>query len=924
MNKRKWLVLPFIIAIVAGIVAYFAIESFVMNQAEKDVRDVLLSHRGVHLYIQYTMHPEFYRARDNKEIPLGYYSPQILSSSYMVRVLHGYYNKEREIAGLQPIYYKMAADNPRNPVNRADSNEVKLLKYFREHPTIKEYHAVERINGQTCLVFAMPFLRTEQRCLVCHSTRDKAPPGVQSRYEGNGGYGDSVGNIRAVESLRVPIDQEQVAVQVASLATLAGFGAIAGLFIFSRKLRQSVLNRTLDLSSRELTSRRLLEAAKAVPIEYIPSEDLFTHVGGQIQQILGIDPSKLRTRADLEALVVQPDRDNALLQCWQEIENHRDHECEIRMIDRRSGQVKILHLAINIVTETGRKIKAVGFLHDVTEDRQREAIVKARLRITEAAFSKSLDDVSLTITNVAEELTDSEIAFLHLVDHGESAFTLTQWSTNTLKNCEPTARRMHYPAEQAGIWADSLRQRKVVIHNDYSSEANRKGLPDGHAPLLRELVVPIFNGSSIIALLGVGNKKSDYTDFDVDSIKQLLDLVAEIILRKQAEEDARRMHEHLQQAQKVEAIGRLAGGVAHDFNNMLSVIIGHAEIAMNITPDNSSIQENLREISNAADRSASITRQLLAFARRSITTPKILDLNLTVEEMLKMLKRLIGEDIELNWVPGKNIGKVKIDPSQVDQLLVNLATNARDAIKGNGRIVVETASVEFDDQYVQTHPGTLFGRYVMLAVTDSGCGIPKDMIDNIFEPFFTTKDLGKGTGLGLATVFGIVKQNGGFINVYSELNEGTVFKLYLPSVVDDVEQSTNGNREIAPSDYSGSETILIVEDEAAILELTRRILHDLGYKVLTAGGPDIAVEIAGSYREKIDLLITDVVMPGMNGRDLSDKIRELHPEAKNLFMSGYTSDVMLQRKLFDSETSFLVKPFALNDLGKRVRQLLSS
>ena len=376
------------------------------------------------------------------------------------------------------------------------------------------------------------------------------------------------------------------------------------------------------------------------------------------------------------------------------------------------------------------------------------------------------------------------------------------------------------------------------------------------------------------------------------------------------------------QAQKMESVGRLAGGVAHDFNNMLGVILGYTDMAMEQADPSQPLFANLQEVRKAAGRSADLTRQLLAFARKQTVTPKILDLNEAVEGMLKMLRRLIGEDINLAWLPGTGVWPVKVDPSQIDQILANLCVNARDAIAGVGKVTIDTRSEAFDDAYCADHPGFAPGEYVILTVSDNGCGMDKATLDKVFEPFFTTKEIGKGTGLGLATVYGIVKQNNGFISVYSEPGKGTAFKIYLPRYLDKAGQMQKEHP--ADSAELGHETILLVEDEPAILKMAKLMLERLGYRVMAASTPGQAISLARECPGEIHLLITDVVMPEMNGRDLAKNIVSFYPGIRRLFMSGYTSDVIAHHALLDEGIHFIQKPFSVQAIAARVREALDS
>ncbi|MEW5735899.1 MAG: transporter substrate-binding domain-containing protein [Thermodesulfobacteriota bacterium] len=392
--------------------------------------------------------------------------------------------------------------------------------------------------------------------------------------------------------------------------------------------------------------------------------------------------------------------------------------------------------------------------------------------------------------------------------------------------------------------------------------------------------------------------------------------------KKESEQKNVALERQLVQAQKLEAVGRLAGGVAHDYNNMLSVILGYAEMALEKVGPGDTLQEDLKEILEAGRRSMEITRQLLAFARKQTVSPKVLELNDTVESMLKMLRNLIGEDIDLAWMPGESLWSVRMDPIQVDQVLANLCINARDAIAGNGRITIETANVSFDEAFCQENEGFVPGDYVFLAVSDNGCGMDKETLDSIFEPFFTTKELGKGTGLGLPTVYGIVKQNQGFIKVYSEPGKGTTFKVYLPRHQSRVEKLYDEGRPVTL--VPGNETILVVEDEPSICKMTVSMLEKLGYRVLAATTPGEAIRLAREHAGEIHLLMTDVVMPEMNGRALAQNLMSLYPDMKRLFMSGYTANVIAHHGVLDEGVHFIQKPFSVKDLAAKVREALEN
>lgn len=383
-----------------------------------------------------------------------------------------------------------------------------------------------------------------------------------------------------------------------------------------------------------------------------------------------------------------------------------------------------------------------------------------------------------------------------------------------------------------------------------------------------------------------------------------------------------RLQDQLAHAQKMESVGRLAGGVAHDFNNMLSVIIGEAELLKEDIPANSPFQASLDEILKAGYRSADLTRRLLAFARKQTIAPKVLSINEGVNTTLKMLKRLMGEDIELLYQANPDVWPIMIDPSQLDQILANLCVNARDAIEGTGKVTIETGNAAFDDEYCRLHPGYVPGEYVTLIITDDGCGMDKNTLQHIFEPFYTTKKIDKGTGLGMATVYGIVRQNNGFINVYSEVGKGTSIKIYLPRHTMQVQEREE--KIVDEKVPKGSETILVVEDEPAILDMIQQVLLRLGYSVFPAGSPSEAIRTAQNHSGGIDLLLTDVIMPEMNGRQLTEKIQADFPGIKTLYMSGYTANVIAHHGVLDPDVAFIAKPFATRDLAVTLRRVLGN
>lgn len=403
--------------------------------------------------------------------------------------------------------------------------------------------------------------------------------------------------------------------------------------------------------------------------------------------------------------------------------------------------------------------------------------------------------------------------------------------------------------------------------------------------------------------------------------RTVLAVAEDISKRKKAEKEKETLKAQLNQAQKMEAIGVLAGGVAHDFNNLLTTIIGYADLALMDLQENAPAYYSVQQIRKAGQRAAALTRQLLAFSRRQTIAPEVINLNRILMESEKMLRRLIGEDIDFLTVYEREPWHVFADPGQVDQIIMNLVVNARDAMPKGGKLTIETANVELDDHYFRKHGvKNAPGHYIMIAVTDTGNGMDRETQSRIFEPFFTTKELGRGTGLGLSTVFGIVRQNNGYVWVYSEKGKGTTFKVYLPR--SEKQGIMVKKEELSSSQIQGNETILLVEDDKALRDLAKQMLEGYGYTVLPARHGKEALKLGNDHPDAIHLLLTDVVMPGMDGRDLAEKLQSERPDMKLLFMSGYTDNAVAHHGVLDTGLSFIQKPFAAPALARKVREVL--
>jgi signal transduction histidine kinase len=474
---------------------------------------------------------------------------------------------------------------------------------------------------------------------------------------------------------------------------------------------------------------------------------------------------------------------------------------------------------------------------------------------------------------------------------------------------------------------------------DFASAVDQSGW----ALIISDFTLPSYDGMSALALARTKRPDVPFIFFSgtvgeeaaIDALKKgatdyvlkqrparLVSAVKRALQEAEERTERKKLEEQLRQAQKMEAIGQLTGGIAHDFNNMLTVILGYSELMLQRLKADDPLRSEVEQVKEAGVRASMLTRQLLAFGRKQVLQPRVLDLNAVLTNMDQMLQRLIGEDIHLVTMPAPGLRRVRADPGQIEQVIVNLAVNARDAMPQGGKLTIETANVELDNAYAREHVSVRPGSFVMLAVSDTGCGMDRETQARIFEPFFTTKEPGKGTGLGLSTVYGIVKQSDGNIWVYSEPGRGTTFKIYLPRVEGAVEAVEPG---LAPTRaVRGSETVLLVEDENAVRALIRSTLQANGYTVLEAHHGKHAIQIYEQHKGPIHLLVTDVVMPEMSGRELAEHLKTSRPNMKVLFMSGYTDKAIVNHGELDPDTAFLQKPFTPDALARMVREVLDS
>ncbi len=689
----------------------------------------------------------------------------------------------------------------------------------------------------------------------------------------------SVGAVKigAMLVLDLP-DQQHIASKIKLLTTPATIVALVlqNAFLFENQ-EQTIVNRTKELFLSAITCDNMQDM-----VFWVSPDASFWKVNASACKMLGYSNDELLNFSVGDVIPNFP------METWQ------DHWQELK-------QTGSLHFETTLQTKDGRIIPvdiSANFMN-LEGNEYNCSIVRdiSKRKLIETALRKSEERFELAMRASSDGIFDWDLKTQHIY-FSPGWKRMLGYRDEKLGNDFSVWEKLMTPEEQARFWKilnEHLQGKRKRFEMEFQMLHK-----SGHWVDILSRASAIFDASGTpVRVVGT----------HVDITEQ-----------KRAEKERLRLKDQLTQAQKMESVGRLAGGVAHDFNNMLGVILGRTEMLMEETDPTSPLFAALREIRKAAERSADLTRQLLAFARKQTIAPRLLDLNETVEGMLKLLRRLIGEDIDLAWLPSRSPGLVNMDPSQIDQILANLCVNARDAIAGVGKIIIETGCVVIDKAYCDTHPDAAPGEYVMLAVSDDGSGIDKQTMGQLFEPFFTTKDLGKGTGLGLATIYGIVKQNQGLVDVHSEHGQGTTFKIYLPKFQGEMSQEGEEENEVMVS--RGHETILLVEDELIVLEMTHRLLQRLGYTVLIATNPREAIDLAKTHSGKINLLLTDVVMPEMNGRDLAKQLTSLSPDLKAVFMSGYTADVIAHHGVLDNDIIFIEKPFQKKALAAKIREAL--
>jgi len=657
-------------------------------------------------------------------------------------------------------------------------------------------------------------------------------------------------------------------------------GEVQGVFAAARDITERKQAEE-KLRDSEVRYRDLIETARDVILTLSP-EGVFTSFNRVFETITGWSTKEWIGKVFVD-LVDPNDVPKAIQRFKSVLEGQLGEPIELRVRTKYGGFVPGEFVASPQVKE-GKVIGILGVVRDITERKRAEEALRQ-----EKDFNQTLVQASplffVAIGPDGKTLMMNE-AMLHALGYTTDEVV----GKDYLSTFVPVADRERL----LPIFEKLVNQKESTLNE------NRVLIKDGRELLVEWHGRPVFKANGELDyFIGVG---------------------IDITHRRQAEEKMAVLQDQLRQSQKMEAIGRLAGGVAHDFNNLLTVIKGYCQLSLAEMKESTPLRDTLEVINKATEKAADLTRQLLAFSRRQIMEVRVLDLNTHLQNLGKMLRRIIGEDIELVTLLGEDIGRVKADPGQIEQVVMNLAVNAKDAMSKGGKLIIETANAELDEAYAHTHVAVTPGRYVMIAVSDTGAGMEPEVRDRVFEPFFTTKGKGKGTGLGLSTVYGIVKQSNGNIWVYSEPGKGTTFKIFLPRVDEPAEKLKA--QAVGEEFPRGSETVFVVEDDKEVRNLAVRILKKQGYTVLDGSYGDEALSVCRNHHGPIHLLLTDVVMPGMSDRELAKRLESFHPEMKVLYMSGYTDDAIVMHGVLVQGVNYIQKPFTVDALAKKVREVL--
>jgi len=881
----------FLIMVLSGAVFFYMAKAYVISHAEKDIRNLLLEHKGLHKYVQEVMHPALYKYQADGEFPKTFYAPELFSSSFMIRNQHKLYNEEREKLGLPPLYYKMTAKNPRNPVNLADPMETRLISMFNADRTQVSHREIIDIDGTSYLYVAIPFLANTQACLKCHGRREDAPVQLQARYLGQGGFNEKLGEIRAITSIRAPLQKEFATIFIIVASVLVGVMGMAFLFLFNSRLRHLVTSQTQSLVM-EIDERKRAESQTVLSFErfkaVLDSMDSLVYVADMdTYELLFVNQFGRDAWGEITGQncwkVLQADQtgpcpfctNNRLLDdnekptgiyIW-EFQNTVDkewYECRDQAIQWTDGRFVRMEIATNIT--------------------QRKQMLQA------LAEEKEL--LSVTLRSIGDGVITTDISG-RVILINKVAEMLTGW---------PHREAVGRPLTEVFNIID---------------EISRQALNSPVEKILRtETMVEPFHNVILLHRSGIERRVA----FSGSPIRDDKSKTIGMVLAFRDITDQIRTEQEMIKVKKLESIGVLAGGIAHDFNNILSVILGNIDFALSLSDSNMSSEskELLDEAMKASLRAQGLTQQLLTFAKGGEPVKETASLSDVIMESANFI--LHGEKVACRYNFPANLWLVDIDKGQISQVVQNIILNASQAMPGGGMIDVSCENVAAADiRDFDTPENT---RYVKVTIMDRGIGIPANILERIFDPYFSTKQ--KGSGLGLAITHSIISKHSGTISVNSIPGTGTTFIVYLPA-------SDNGSvaaKKVEMTESAGQKArIMVMDDEEQILKLTNRMLSKMGHEVVLAGDGAEAVRLYKEAFDKgapMDLVIMDLTIPGgMGGKDAVKEILAVNPQAKVLVSSGYSTDPVMASYSEFGFCGALVKPFQLSELKKTLKKILS-
>ncbi len=877
------LVMLFVTGIVA-LTLYHLSNDYVIRRAEKTIQALLISNQSIHHYIQKDVRQAFDKLRADSRIQPELFMPELMSSSYFLRNIHRYYNEERQKHRLSESYFKLAAINPRNPINTADDREKKLIHMFNTHKDVKAYHKITEINGQEYLYYAVPFMATQNSCLKCHGNRQNAPKQLQDLYPGGGGFNDEIGNIRAIESIRIPLGGELKTAHILFIALFAGFMSLFFLLLLNRR-QKNLIDVHTEKIELEIAERLEAETAmkkseekygrliKNLPgIVYRGYRDWSVEfIDDKIEHITGYSAEEFNTRKINWADIIFPDDIQFVSSDFHNALNTKDQSYvrEYR-IKARDGGIYWIQDRGQVISGGKADEYISGVFYDVTrQKRAEEEGLLLTTAIEHAAESVIISDRSGTIQYVnpafeklsgfsRAEIVGQNIRILRGDTHDE-AFYKEMWDV----------------ISRGRIWSGYITNR---IKDNTLREFETK-------------ISPVLSKSGeVVSFVSVNR-----------------DVTQEKVLEAQ-----------LQQAHRMQSIGTLAGGIAHDFNNILSAIIGYTELTVDHLEKGSLPYNNLQEVLEAGNRAKDLINQILTFSRQSEQDLKPLQLKLIVNDALKLIRATFPSSVKIR-TDLKSDAAILGDQIKMHQILMNLCTNASHAMQEKGGVLsVSLSEVEIDSDVMVRHFDIKPGSYLKLSVSDTGHGMPPSLMEHIFDPFFTTKEKGQGTGMGLSVVHGIVKSHNGTIHAYSEPGEGSTFNVYLPVIDRQLEQKIRAEKPIPV----GTEHILFIDDEESLINMGKQLLVSLGYTVTSRINSIEAFELFKNRPNDFDLVITDLTMPNMAGDELASKIMAIRPQIPVIICTGFSTRITEEKAKKMGIKAFIMKPLIKKDIAETLRQVL--